>query len=212
MLFIAATIFDVNEGVALTPLMVIYLLVFVTAAGVVVIALDPGDPDVMHRPPRDPNLPITNRTAVTLWMVYGAVLALAAFLPLVLGPDDPSTTHPSASLTMTFVVMGLGTVGNALTNRRDPASGLTPPLLRRGRGGSWSRSSSSSSRRSCPGCSRGCSHSRSRARSGCSASDSRCCSPWSIEGWKLIRRHRAPAPARLDVERAVAPVRSAETT
>jgi Ca2+-transporting ATPase len=30
---------------------------------------------------------------------------------------------------MTFVVMGLGTVGNALTNRRDPASGLTPPIL-----------------------------------------------------------------------------------
>ena len=54
MLFIAATVFDVNEGVALTPLMVIYLLVFVTAAGVVIIALDPGDPDVMHRPPRDP--------------------------------------------------------------------------------------------------------------------------------------------------------------
>ena len=31
---------------------------------------------------------------------------------------------PRASLTMTFVVMGLGTVFNALTNRRDPASGL----------------------------------------------------------------------------------------
>ena len=72
MLFIAATVFDVNEGVALTPLMVIYLLVFVTAAGVVIIALDPGDPDVMHRPPRDPKVPITNRTAVILWIVYGA--------------------------------------------------------------------------------------------------------------------------------------------
>ena len=63
--------FDVNEGVALTPMMVIYLLVFVTASGVVIIALDPGDPDVMHRPPRDPKLPITNRTAVILWIVYG---------------------------------------------------------------------------------------------------------------------------------------------
>jgi Ca2+-transporting ATPase len=30
---------------------------------------------------------------------------------------------------MTFVVMGLGTVFNALTNRRDPTSGLTPPIL-----------------------------------------------------------------------------------
>ena len=31
---------------------------------------------------------------------------------------------------MTFVVMGLGTVFNALTNRRDPASGLAPPILK----------------------------------------------------------------------------------
>ena len=129
MLFVAATIFDVNDGVALTPLMVLYLLIFVTAAGVAVIAIDPGDRDVMHRPPRDPSVPITNRTAVILWLIYGAVLALAAFIALVAGPDDPSASKPSAALTMTFVVMGLGTVFNALTNRRDPASGLTPPLL-----------------------------------------------------------------------------------
>jgi Ca2+-transporting ATPase len=32
-------------------------------------------------------------------------------------------------MTMTFVVMGLGTVLNALTNRREPASGLAAPLL-----------------------------------------------------------------------------------
>jgi Ca2+-transporting ATPase len=32
-------------------------------------------------------------------------------------------------MTMAFVVMGLGTVFNALTNRRSPASGLDPPLL-----------------------------------------------------------------------------------
>ena len=130
MLFVAATAFDVNEGVALTPLMVLYLLFFVTAAGVVVIAVDPGDPDVMHRPPRDPKLPITNRGAVLLWILYGAVLFVAAFIPLVLGPDEPSTDVSSASLTMTFVVMGLGTVFNALTNRRDPTSGLSAPILK----------------------------------------------------------------------------------
>ncbi len=33
-------------------------------------------------------------------------------------------------MTMTFVVMGLGTVFNALTNRRDPASGLDAPILK----------------------------------------------------------------------------------
>ena len=129
MLFVAATAFNINQGVALTPSMVLYLLFFVTVAGVVVIAVDPGDPDVMHRPPRDPKLPITNRTAVLFWVLYAVVLFLAALTPLVAGPDQPSPDRPSASMTMTFVVMGLGTVFNALTNRRDPASGLTPPIL-----------------------------------------------------------------------------------
>ena len=129
-LFLAASAFDINHGVALTPLMVLYLLVFVTASGVVVIAVDPGAPDVMHRPPRDPGLPITNRQAITLWAVYAATLFVAALIPLVAGPDDPRTDVASASLTMTFAVMGLGTIFNALTNRRDPASGLDAPLLK----------------------------------------------------------------------------------
>ena len=39
-------------------------------------------------------------------------------------------THPSVSLTMTFVVMGIGTAMNAIVNRRDPGSGLEPPLVK----------------------------------------------------------------------------------
>ena len=128
-LFLAATIFDVNAGVALTPSMVLYLLFFATATGVIVIAIDPGDPDVMHRRPRDPGVPIANRHAIIVWVVYGLVLFVSAFIPLVAGPDKPSAHHPSASLTMTFAVMGLGTVFNSLVNRRDPASGLSPPIL-----------------------------------------------------------------------------------
>jgi P-type Ca2+ transporter type 2C len=109
--------------------MVLLRLFFCTAAGVVVITVDPGDPDVMNRPPRDPTIPITNETAVLFWILYGAVLFVAALVPLVAGPDASSVNRPSASLTMTFVVMGLGTVFNALTNRRDPTSGLTAPIL-----------------------------------------------------------------------------------
>jgi P-type Ca2+ transporter type 2C len=116
--------------VALTPSMVLYLFFFATALGVVIIAVDPGDPEVMHRPPRNPKVPITNHTAVLFWVLYAAVLFLAALVPLVAGPDAPRTDAPSAAMTMTFVVMGLGTVGNALVNRRDPASGLAPPILK----------------------------------------------------------------------------------
>jgi Ca2+-transporting ATPase len=127
-LFLAATVFNVNQGVAMTPSMVLFLLFFATASGVVIIAVDPGDPDVMHRPPRDPAVPITNQAAVVMWIVYALVLFLAAMAPLVAGPDEPSVRHATVSMTMTFVVMGLGTVFNALVNRRDPTSGLTPPI------------------------------------------------------------------------------------
>ena len=130
LLFLAATIFGINDGVALTPSMVLYLLFFATAVGVAIIAIDPGDPDVMQRAPRDPRLAITNRQSVITWIGYAAVLFVAALLPLVAGPDQPSTDHPSVSLTMTFVVMGLGTVFNAIVNRRDPASGLGSPILK----------------------------------------------------------------------------------
>jgi P-type Ca2+ transporter type 2C len=130
LLFLAATVFDINQGVAMTPSMVLYLLLFATAVGVVIIAVDPGDPDVMHRPPRDPLLTITNRGAVVLWLVYASVLFLAALAPLTLGPDEPQVHEASVSMTMTFVVMGLGTVFNAVVNRRDPTSGLVAPVLK----------------------------------------------------------------------------------
>ncbi len=205
-LFVAATVFDVNDGVALTPLMVLYLLVFVTAAGVVVIALDPGDPDVMHRPPRDPKMPISNRTAVSYWVLYGAVLAAAAFVPLVAGPDDPSTSHPSASLTMTFVVLGLGTVFNALTNRRDPASGLTPPLLR-AVGVSLVPVTLIFLATQLPSLQQGMLTTPLNGPQWLEAIGLALALPVVIEGSKWLRRRRAPGGAVLDVGRAVSPAR-----
>jgi Ca2+-transporting ATPase len=129
MLFIAATALNINDGVALTPSMILFLLFFVTSTGVIVIAVDPGDPGLMDLPPRDPKVPITNRTAITFWLVYALVLFLAALTPLLFGPDEMSVDQASVSMTMAFVVMGLGTVGNAMTNRRDPTSGLSAPIL-----------------------------------------------------------------------------------
>jgi Ca2+-transporting ATPase len=207
MLFVAATVFDVNEGVAMTPLMVLYLLLFVTAAGVVVIAIDPGDPDVMHRPPRDPKVTITNWAAVISWIVYGAVLAAAAFVPLVAGPDDPSTTHSSASLTMTFVVMGLGTVLNALTNRRDPASGLAPPILS-ALGISLVPVTLIFLATQLPSLHSGLLTQSLTGPEWLAAIGLALALPLVIEGSKWIRRRRAPAPPVLEIEDAVAPSRA----
>jgi Ca2+-transporting ATPase len=211
LLFIAASAFDINDGVALTPLMVLWLLFFATAPGVVVIALDPGDPDVMHRPPRDPKLPISNRGAILQWLLYAVTLFVAALIPLVAGPDEPSVDHSSVSLTMTFVVMGLGTVFNALTNRRDPASGLAPPVLKAlailtfpvlliGIATEL------------PGLQRGLLTTSLSGRQWAACLGLALLLPIVVETSKWIRRRRAPQATVLDPLRAVSPERAVEAS
>ncbi len=130
LLFVAATVFNINEGVALTPLMVLFVGLFIVIFPVVVVANDPGAPDIMSRPPRDPKVPITNTPAVLRWVLYGGVRFLAAFGLLVWGPDEPSTDMPTASMTMAFAAIAFGAILGGLVLRRDPASGLRAPVLR----------------------------------------------------------------------------------
>ncbi|HVN60980.1 MAG TPA: cation-translocating P-type ATPase [Gaiellaceae bacterium] len=207
LLFVVATAFDINQGVALTPLMVLYLLVFVTSSGVVVIAVDPGAPDVMHRPPRDPNQPITNRSAITLWAVYAVTLFAAALIPLVAGPDDPSTDVPTASLTMTFVVMGLGTVFNALTNRRDPASGFSPPILK-ALGISLVPVTLIALATELPGLQKGLLTTSLTGKEWLACIGLAALLPLVVETGKWLRRRRAATAAPIDLQRALTPERA----
>ena len=53
-LFLAASIFDIADGVAMTPMMVLFLNFFVCVFPVIAIMLDPVGPGIMDRAPRDP--------------------------------------------------------------------------------------------------------------------------------------------------------------
>ena len=132
LLFVAATVFNVNDGMALTPSMVLFVGLFIVIFPVIVVANDPGAPDIMSRPPRDPKVPLTNSAAVWRWIGYGAVRFIPAFACLVWGPDHATMTidAPSAAMTMCFAVIALGAVLGGLVLRRDPASGLAAPVLK----------------------------------------------------------------------------------
>ena len=56
LLFLAASVFNINEGVALTPLMVLFQHFFITLFPVAVIMLDPPSDDLMSRAPRSPDI------------------------------------------------------------------------------------------------------------------------------------------------------------
>ncbi|NLV78445.1 MAG: cation-transporting P-type ATPase [Rhodococcus sp.] len=129
LLFLAASIFDINDGVALTPLMVLFQNFFVTMFPVIVIMQDPPAPNLMDDPPRDPSVPITNPLALWQWIFYGAVEFAVTLIALFLAPGEMSSTEANVPMTMAFVVLALGSIFGGLVMRRDPESGLAAPIL-----------------------------------------------------------------------------------
>ncbi len=129
-LFLAASLFNINNGVALTPSMVLFLNFLIASFSVVVIILEPVNPGIMEQRPRDPSVTLANRWEVSRWLIYGSTLFFVTLIPLLWGPDDPSPSNASASMTMAFVVMAFGTLFSGLAIRRDPESGLLSPILK----------------------------------------------------------------------------------
>jgi len=128
LLFLAASVFDINHGVPLTPLMVLFLNFFITIFPVVVIMVDPAPDDIMQRPPRDPKQTIARPAAVTQWMLYGALMFVTTVIPLLVVPGA-SPDAPSVPVTMAFAVSAFGSLFGGLAIRRDPASGLVAPIV-----------------------------------------------------------------------------------
>ncbi len=129
LLFLVASVFDINDGVALTPLMVLFQNFFVTMFPVIVIMHDPSPPNLMSKPPRDPEVPITNPRAVWQWIFYGAVEFAVTLAALLLAPGEMSSTVANVPMTMAFVVMSLGSILGGLVMRRDPDTGFAAPIL-----------------------------------------------------------------------------------
>nr|WP_300141146.1 cation-translocating P-type ATPase [Propionicimonas sp.] len=129
LLFLVASIVDLNGGMPLTPLMVLYLNFFVCAVPIIMIMLDPTPDDIMNRPPRNTAEGIANGRSVAEWLLFGFVLFAITLVALLVAPGAMSPHEPNVPVTMAFAVMGLGTVFSALVLRRSPGSGLAAPIL-----------------------------------------------------------------------------------
>ena len=129
LLFLIASIFGINDGTPLTPLMVLFLNFFIVVFPVVVIILDPPGDDLMTKPPRDPRVTISNPRAIAVWVLYGAAGCLVTLAALLLAPGEMSSTSANVPITMAFVVMALGSVLGGMAMRRDPRSGFTAPII-----------------------------------------------------------------------------------
>ena len=91
-LMVFATIFNINDGVALFPMQLLFCKFFVVVTVVIGFIVDVPDPGVMQRPPRKPGTKIVNTPQIIRWVVSGFVVAAIALAVLEWGPDEPSTT------------------------------------------------------------------------------------------------------------------------
>ena len=90
----------------LLPLQILWLNLVTDTFPALALAMEPGDADVMQRPPRDPQEAILSRAFLTSVFVYGAVIAgvtLAAFVWALRYAPDQATTIAFLTLALTQV-------------------------------------------------------------------------------------------------------------
>jgi Ca2+-transporting ATPase len=128
-LMVLATILNLNDGIALFPMQLLFAKFFVVATVVVGFIVDVPDPGVMHRPPRAPGTRIANPAQAVRWAISGFLIAGSALALLAWGPGEPSTTAASTSMTMAFAVVALSAVNNGLVMRREREPFWSSPLF-----------------------------------------------------------------------------------
>jgi Ca2+-transporting ATPase len=128
-LMVLATIFNVNGGVALFPMQLLFCKFFVVVTVVIGFIADVPDPGVMQRPPRRPGTRMVNTPQIVRWVLSGFLVALTALLVLSHGPDTPSTTHASISMTMAFAIVAFSAVNLGVVMRRERQPPWASPVF-----------------------------------------------------------------------------------
>ena len=85
-LFLTASVFNINTGVALTPSMVLFINFVIAGFPVIVIILEPVDHALVNDPPRNPKVTVSNRHEVVRWLVYGVTPFWCDAGPVAVGP------------------------------------------------------------------------------------------------------------------------------
>jgi Ca2+-transporting ATPase len=129
-MFLIATAFNINGGVAMLPLQVLFLNFVIAVIPVIIISLDPPDPAVMTLPPRDPKARIMDKVSGPRWIFLGILLGVLCITAVVVAPGPSAIDAASTPITMGFIVMGLGTAFAGFTMHRTPGSSFASPLLR----------------------------------------------------------------------------------
>jgi Ca2+-transporting ATPase len=128
-LMVYATVLNINHGIALFPLQLLFCKFFVVITVVIGFIADVPDPSVMQRPPRKPGTKMVNRPQLIRWFASGFLVAAIVLAVLEWGPGKPSTTHASVNMTMAFAIVSFSAVNLGLVMRREREPAWSRPLF-----------------------------------------------------------------------------------
>jgi len=112
-----------NLPVPLLPLQILWINLVTDTLPALALAMEPGDQDIMRRPPRDPQDAILSRALVRQVVLYAALITastLGAFLWAL-------AVNPAQATTMSFMTLALAQVFH-LGNARSDGAVLKPRL------------------------------------------------------------------------------------
>ncbi len=124
-LMLLASVFNINSGNALTASQLIFVTFLIGLFPALAISTDASEPGLMDAPPRDPDLPILNKSTLPRWLVFGVVQSVVGLVGFVIA--DRNGWGAEVGQTMTFAVMGVSTVLLAAALRRDLTPGWFGP-------------------------------------------------------------------------------------
>lgn len=119
----AAPLLLATGGVPLTPLQILWMNLVTDGLPALALAVEPADPNVMKRPPHDPQESIFARGLGTYMIRIGLILSIIA-IGLMMWSYDYTTTHPTALdpdgqrwKTMVFTTLCIAQMGHAMAIR-----------------------------------------------------------------------------------------------
>ena len=130
-LMLLATIFNINGGVALFPMQLLFCKFFVVVTVVIGFIVDVPDPGVMQRPPRKPGTRIVTTPADRpLGRSAASSSPACALAVLRVGPGRAEHhARRRSSMTMAFAIVALSAVNLGLVMRREREAPWSSPVF-----------------------------------------------------------------------------------
>jgi Ca2+-transporting ATPase len=114
LLFVLAGIFNVAEGIPLTPLQILWVNFAIDVMLAVGLGFDAATPGIMERKPRPADAPILTRALGTRLITGGLIMAVATLIVVAIGEDQYALP---VALTMGLVTLSLLHIVAAVSTR-----------------------------------------------------------------------------------------------